>query len=114
GGSMDARHLPVAWSSTANTLEAVASAAKDAVLVVDEYVPGDSQSDRARMQGAAERLIRGVGNASGRGRMRPDGTLRAARPPRCQPISTGEEAPAGQSLPPPILPPELGAHHQRR
>jgi len=113
GASMDARHLPVAWSSTANTLEAVASAAKDAVLVVDEYVPGDSQSDRARMQGAAERLIRGVGNASGRGRMRPDGTLRAARPPRCQPISTGEEVPAGQSLRARMLTAEVGAEDVR-
>src|SRR5262245_47477428 len=113
GAGMDARHLPVAWSSTGNTLEAVASAAKDAVLVVDEYVPGESQSDRARMQGAAERLIRAAGNASGRGRMRPDGTLRRARPPRCQLISTGEEVPAGQSLRARMLTAEVGTNDVR-
>jgi hypothetical protein len=113
GAGMDARHLPLAWSSTGNTLEAVASAAKDAVLVVDEFVPGESHSDRARMQGAAERLIRAAGNASGRGRMRPDGTLRRARPPRCQPISTGEEVPAGQSLRARMLTAEVGAEDVR-
>jgi hypothetical protein len=113
GAGLDARHLPLAWSSTGNVLEAVASAAKDAVLVIDEFVPGESLADRARMQGVAERLIRAAGNASGRGRMRPDGTLRRARPPRCQPISTGEEVPAGQSLRARMLTAEVGAGYVR-
>ena len=95
---MDADHLPLNWENTANHLEAVSSAAKDIVLIVDEYVPSANSIERARLQAKAERYIRSVGNASGRGRMRSDLTLRPARPPRCLPISTGEEVPTGQSL----------------
>src|SRR5205085_10830230 len=43
-------------------------------------------------------LFRSVGNRSGRGRCRPDGTPRAGHPPRAVPLSTGEDIPAGQSL----------------
>jgi hypothetical protein len=98
GPTMDAGHLPLTWESTANTIEAVLSAAKDVPVVVDEYVPGESMHAGAKLQEKAERVIRAVGNASGKGRMRADTTLRPARPPRCQLISTGEEVPKGQSL----------------
>ena len=43
-------------------------------------------------------MLRGVGNASGRGRAGPDGKPRPAKPPRALVISTGEEIPGGQSL----------------
>lgn len=89
GPKMDADHLPLAWESTANTIEAVLSAAKDVPVVVDEYVPGESTHASAKLQEKAERVIRSVGHASGRGRMRADTALRPARPPRCQLISTG-------------------------
>jgi hypothetical protein len=46
GREMDARHLPLAWESTANTIEDVLSAGKDVLVVVDEYVPGESFGDR--------------------------------------------------------------------
>jgi hypothetical protein len=36
GAGMDARHLPLSWESTANTLEWVLSAAKDVLTVIDE------------------------------------------------------------------------------
>jgi hypothetical protein len=36
---MDARHL-VGWHSTGNSLEAMAFAAKDSLLVIDDYAPG--------------------------------------------------------------------------
>ena len=98
GPGMDARNLPLAWESTANTIEDVLSAGKDVLTVVDEYVPGENSGDRARLQAKAERVIRAQGNATGRGRMRPDGTLRRVKPPRGQLLSTGEEVPAGQSL----------------
>jgi hypothetical protein len=98
GAKMDARHLPLSWESTANTIEGVLSAAKDVLTVVDEYVPGEISAERAKLQAKSERVIRAQGNASGRGRMRSDTTLRPVRPPRGQLMSTGEEVPGGQSL----------------
>jgi hypothetical protein len=98
GPEMTARCLPGAWFSTANQLEGLAFAAKDAVFVIDEFVPEGTAADRARLQQAASRLLRGAGNGAGRGRAGKDGLPRAARPPRALLISTGEEIPAGQSL----------------
>ena len=98
GMGFDARHLPASWSSTANSLEASAFTAKDALLVVDDFCPTGTISDVARMHRDANRLMRAQGNNSGRQRMRPDGTLRPTRPPRGMIMSTGEDVPRGQSL----------------
>ena len=98
GTGMDARRLPLAWESTANVLEMVLSAGKDVLVTIDEYVPGESYGARSFLQAKAERVIRAQGNATGRGRMRADTSLRRVRPPRGQLLSTGEEVPTGQSL----------------
>jgi hypothetical protein len=98
GAGLDSRHLPGSWSSTANSLEGIAFAAKDAVLVVDDFAPGGSVHDVQRCHREADRLLRAQGNRSGRGRMRADGTLRPPRPPRGMVLSTGEDVPRGQSL----------------
>jgi hypothetical protein len=98
GGSMDARHLPGSWSSTANSLETLAFHVKDALLVVDDFAPHGTVNDVAHMHKEADRLIRAQGNRSGRGRCRPDGSLRPAKPPRGLILSTGEDIPKGQSL----------------
>jgi hypothetical protein len=98
GPGLNARHLPMSWEDTANTVEMVLSIAKDTLVVVDEYVPGETQAARASKQQKAERVFRAQGNATGRARMRADTSLRAPRPPRGQLLSTGEELPAGQSL----------------
>jgi hypothetical protein len=98
GAGLDARHLPGSWSSTANSLEALAFAAKDMVFVVDDFAPAGSIADVQRMHKDADRLIRNQGNQAGRGRLRADGTLRPARPPRGLTVSTGEDVPKGQSL----------------
>jgi hypothetical protein len=98
GPSLDARHLPGSWASTANALEALAFAAKDALLVVDDYAPRGASGDRQRLERDADRLLRAQGNRAGRGRMRADGTLRPPRPPRGLILSTGEDVPPGQSL----------------
>jgi hypothetical protein len=98
GAALDARHLPGSWSSTANALEAIAFAAKDALFVVDDYAPRGGSSDRQRLERDADRLLRAAGNRSGRQRMRSDGGLRPARPPRGLILSTGEDVPPGQSL----------------
>lgn len=97
-----ARHdfdcLPASWASTANALEAIAFTAKDALLVVDDFVPKGPQADVQRLHRDAERLLRAQANASGRQRMRADTTLRPAKPPRGLILSTGEEIPRGKSL----------------
>jgi hypothetical protein len=98
GCGLDARHLPGSWSSTGNSLEALAFTAKDALSVVDDFAPGGTNSDIARSNREADRLLRAQGNRAGRMRMRADATLRPAKPPRGIILSTGEDVPRGQSL----------------
>ena len=98
GAAMDSRNLPGSWSSTANLLEAMTFAAKDAVFVVDDFAPAGSVGDVLRLQRDADRLLRAQGNGAGRGRMRADTSLRPAKPPRGLVLSTGEDVPSGQSL----------------
>ncbi|WP_180957382.1 DUF927 domain-containing protein [Brevibacterium aurantiacum] len=98
GPQMDARSLPASWSSTANSLEEQGFLTADALLTVDDFVTAGSSRDADRLHATADRLIRGAGNGSGRGRMEKDGNLRAARPTRGMVLVTGEEVPRGQSL----------------
>ncbi len=98
GAGLDAGHLPGNWSSTANSLENLLFLAKDALCVVDDFAPHGTTADVQRLHREADRLLRNVGNRSGRGRLRADGSLRPTRPPRGLPLSTGEDVPAGQSL----------------
>ena len=108
GAAMDSRGLPGSWSSTGNLLEAIAFAAKDAVLVVDDFAPSGSIGDVQRLHRDADRLLRAQGNSSGRGRMRADTSLRPAKPPRGLVLSTGEDVPHGQSLRARVLVLEVG------
>lgn len=109
GAGFNSRHLPTSFTSTANTNEALAFGAKDAVLVVDELHPPASGSEREAMHRDAARLLRAQGNGAGRGRMRPDGSLRPAKPPRGIMLATGEELPRGQSVHARLLNIEIGA-----
>jgi hypothetical protein len=97
GASMDAAHLPGNFASTANALEELAFGAKDAVLVVDDFVPTGQSSD-ATLHLAAERLFRSAGNGQGRARISAHGELQAGRPPRGLVLATGEEVPQGRSI----------------
>jgi hypothetical protein len=98
GPGFDARHLPGSWSSTANALEMLGFAAKDMLVVIDDYAPAGNAADLARHQQTADRVFRGAGNRSARLRMAADGSLRPPRPPRGLVLSTGEDLPAGGSL----------------
>lgn len=98
GSTMDARHLPGSWSSTGNALEALAFAAKDALMVIDDFVPTGRAVDIQRQQRDADRIFRGQGNQSGRQRMSADGSIRSTRWVRGLVLSTGEDIPQGQSL----------------
>lgn len=98
GPELDARNLLGSWSSTANSLEALAFIAKDALLVVDDFAPSGTPNDVARLHREAARLIRAQGNRSGRGRLRADSTPRPTRCPRGLILSTGEDSPGGHSI----------------
>jgi hypothetical protein len=110
GAGLDARHLPGSWSSTANALELLAFSAKDAVLVIDDFAPGGNSAEVERSHRDADRVLRAQGNRAGRLRMRADGSLRTARPPRGLILSTGEDVPRGQSVRGRLLACELGPH----
>ena len=98
GAGMDRLHLPGAWSSTANSLEALTFHAKDVLLVIDDFAPQGSAADISRYYAAAERVFRAAGNRSGRGRLDSSARLREPKPPRGLILSTGEEIPRGHSI----------------
>lgn len=98
GAGLDARHLPASWTSTGNSLELLAFAAKDALLVIDDFAPTGSVSDVQRFHREADRVFRAQGNRSGRMRATQDAKIKSAKPPRGMVLSTGEDTPRGQSL----------------
>lgn len=98
GSGFHAKNLPAAWTSSANSLEAMAHTAKDCVLTIDDFCPIGSPADQSRLHAAADRVLRAQGNHSGRGRCRADGSIRPPKPPRGLILSTGEDMPRGQSL----------------
>lgn len=98
GSGMDSRHLPGSWSSTANANESLAFIAKDALIVVDDFIPAGSAADVSRFHRDADRLLRAQGNSAGRGRMNANGSLRQTKFPRGLICSTGEDIPIGHSL----------------
>ncbi len=98
GAGMDRQHLPGAWSSTANSLEALAFHAKNTLLTIDDFAPQGSIHDVARHHAAADRLFRAAGNLAGRARLDANANLREPKPPRGLILSTGEEIPRGHSI----------------
>jgi hypothetical protein len=95
GPTMDAQGLPGNWTSTANALEAQAFMLDSALFTVDDYSPDATRMDAQRRASAADRLIRGSANRTGRDRQRPDGTLRPHKPPRAQVLTSAEDIPPG-------------------
>lgn len=98
GARMTSDNLPGNFTSTANANEMLAFHLKDELAVFDDFNPTGPRHEQDRYHASAERLIRAVGNSSGRGRLRADGTLRPVRPPRALIIITGEDTPKGHSL----------------
>lgn len=99
GPGLDARHFPANFSSTVNANEAIAFAAKDCVLVVDDFCPTGSAADVQRYHSNADRLCRNQGNRAGRQRLGVrDGELRPPKYPRGLMMGTGEDVPQGHSL----------------
>jgi hypothetical protein len=98
GAEMNASHLPGSWTSTANALGELQFLAKDALLTIDDFCPTGSYTDQQRLQRHADLVFRNQGNGTGRQRMRPEGGLQGAKPPRGLILATGEDLPHGQSM----------------
>jgi hypothetical protein len=98
GAAMDRLHLPGAWSSTGNALEALAFYGKDALVVIDDFAPQGNSADVARYHAAADRVFRAAGNHAGRSRLDSNTRLREPKPPRALILSTGEDIPRGHSI----------------
>ena len=56
------RHLPANWNSTAFSNEVLAFVAKDAILVIDDFVPSGTHYNIQKLHGGARLLLRGQGN----------------------------------------------------
>lgn len=98
GCGMDARHLPGSWSSTPNALEALAFFAKDALFVVDDFIPAGSSTAQRTYQANADKIIRAQGNQQGRARLTDVSSLQQTMYPRGLILSTGEDTPEGHSV----------------
>jgi hypothetical protein len=95
GAGFHRNRLPGEWSGTANSLERITFDARDALSVIDDYAPASTVLETAKLQATAARLIRNVGNTSGRTRLQADTTARPTYFPRCALVSSGEDLPAG-------------------
>src|SRR5690606_22329195 len=60
GQRLGEHNLPGGWNSTSNATEAILSSVRDAVVVVDDYVPEGSDADRSRTESKAASVIRAV------------------------------------------------------
>ena len=97
GRSFNAQAMPGSWLSTANYMERQAFSAKDCIIVMDDFRPNDGLGGLSMHQ-KAETFIRGVGNVAGRGRLNADASAKKTYHSRGLVISTGEDAPQGESL----------------
>ena len=85
--------LPASWSGTAKSLQTLAWHAKDALLVIDDFVPGEDNADVK-----AASLFRAQGNGSSGTRLIGGNLSEATRDPRGLTLSTGEALPSGSSI----------------
>jgi DNA polymerase-1 len=97
-GRFDRKTLPATWTSTENSLESRLFALKDVLAVIDDYAPLTDARAQTDLERRAQRVLRGVGNHSARGRLRADLSAHPDRPPRGLVLCTGEDLPPGSSI----------------
>jgi hypothetical protein len=95
-GDFTRLNLPGSWFSTVNSLEKLTFILKDALCVIDDFIPASTSKEFHTMTEKAGRIIYQAGNRSSRGRLAPDLTARPNYHPRCLIISTGEILLPGQ------------------
>lgn len=98
GAGFSSQALPCNWSSTENASEMLAFTAKDAVLVVDDYVVDGGIGEQRSLERRAGRLMRGQGNHGPKQRLNADLSLHGGFTPRGIVLSTGEEIPGRKSI----------------
>jgi len=98
GVELDARSMPCSWSSTANALERQTYLTKNALVVVDDFVPYGTAYQVRILNKNADQLIRAQGNQAGRARMTDTSSLQQTFYPRGVIMSTGEDVPDGHSV----------------
>lgn len=96
-GRFDGKSLPASFRDTAASLESVNFAAKDSLMIVDDFYPAHNYREREKLEGVAQQLTRAYGDRTGRGRMNANMTSRASYPPRGMALATGEDLPHGES-----------------
>jgi hypothetical protein len=106
-GTFTRKSLPCSWTGTETSIEHRLFSLKDVLVVIDDFAPQADARAAAEQARRAERILRGVGNRSGRSRMRSDLTGRPDRPPRGLPVSTGELLPIGRSIGARTIPVEI-------
>jgi hypothetical protein len=90
--------LPANFISTANNILMNAFQAKDTLLVIDDFSPGNTPREMRERDEVASRLLRSLGNRAARGRMADGRRYQADFPPRCLALITAEDVPTGQSV----------------
>ena len=97
GAGWNRHRLPDGWNTTANALEKTAHMVKDALFIIDDFKPGGSQTDINRMQFNLSRILQGVADGAGRGRLGERQKRQAGLYPRGLVMSSSETLPRGHS-----------------
>ncbi len=98
GPKWDDKHLPANFLDTANRLEQKTFVAKDVMMIIDDFAPQKNLRDQQEYVRAAARIVRVVGNLTGRGRMAADTTARRTYHPRGLVVITGEDLPQSEGV----------------
>lgn len=98
GKSFCGKLLPSSWTATANAIEIKASLTKDAIFVVDDFVPEKSRKTTSKLHEKAEQVIRSIGNRSARDRATSNLKLASKYLPRSLVMASGEDLPRGHSI----------------
>ncbi len=91
------RDLPLNFESTTTAIELILHAAKDTLVVVDDYYPRRNPREAEKQKVLADKITRSIGNRSTRKRANANIQLRASRPPRGLVLMTCEEDPTPAS-----------------
>jgi hypothetical protein len=100
-GFSDGKTFPANWEDTDNDVEYKCHYAKDVLFPIDDFAPKGSKYEVDKSHNKVDRVIRGVANKSGKGRLNvTSGGLgeRKTYSARGLPLGTGEDTPRGHSL----------------
>ena len=91
-GCFTASDLPLSFRDTANSIIHNAFTLKDVLTCIDDFHPCGRQEEQ-KLTATAQSIIRAYGDRVGRGRLRPDASAMAVRPPQGNAIITAEFPP---------------------